>query len=443
MLLGIIGTLAYFSQPQGPIIDPTNYEVYLTDEHLHKKRDKLSEEITFWKDKLVSAPGNHVFEKKLAGLLTSRFKLSGDPTDLHQADSLLQSVNERIPGQVGVLQSLTSNAITQHRFRDAEQYIAEAYEIGEKRFVSSMLYVDVLLERGQLYSAKKLMQQIISDSHFDYLVRDVKFQDELGDLTTAIEQMERSLTKAKSAGNEAIINWSLSNLADMYGHDGRIQKSYSTYLKALSYNPADLHSLKGIAWVAFSHDKNTAEAKRILRFLKSVHPVPDYDLFLAEIAVFENDQPLADKLENGFIADASQPIYGNMYKSYLCELTSSTSGALNIARAEVKERPHPTSYDLLAWASFQNGDIKEAVRITENNVMLQTGEPVALYHSGIILKEAGRYEKAENYLKEALNAAYELGPVVAKEIQLHLEELDQRSLTTSKISDVFDLRSFR
>ncbi|MEZ4934384.1 MAG: hypothetical protein R2788_19940 [Saprospiraceae bacterium] len=100
-------------------------------------------------------------------LFAKRFKLTGNPQDLYLSDSLFNTINQRIPRQVGVLQSLTANAITQHAFRKAEGYITEAYNIGEKRFATSLMMVDVLLERGQMYSASQYLKDVASDSHFD------------------------------------------------------------------------------------------------------------------------------------------------------------------------------------------------------------------------------------------------------------------------------------
>lgn len=443
ILLATILAFVFYSQPDRPVVDPADYGQYLSETPLQQQKEEISGEIGFWENKLVSTPGNYVFEKKLAGLFAKRFKLTGNPQDLYISDSLLTAINQRIPGQVSVLQSLAANAITQHAFINAEKYITEAYEIGEKRFVSTLILIDVLLERGNLFSAKHFLQDIASDSHFDYLIRDVKFQDQIGDLEKAIEQMETAAQKAKSSGQDELANWALSNLADMYGHDGRIRQSYNTYLKALSYNPADLHSLKGIAWIAFSRDKNTAEARRILTFLKSIHPVPDYDLLLADISLFEKDTATATLLRQSFIAEASRPMYGRMYQSYLCDLLSDTPDALAIAKTEINERPHPMSYDLLAWAAFNNGNLREALEVTKNHVLHQTSEPVALYHAGIILKSAGEYEAAQTYLKEALDASFELGPLATGEIRLHLEELNRHQIASFQVGKVIEKRVMR
>lgn len=206
-----------------------------------------------------------------------------------------------------------------------------------------------------------------------------------------------------------------------------LKKSYETYLEALTYNPADLHSLKGIAWIAFSHDKNTAEATRILTFLQEIHPVPDYDLLLAELATYEGDLEKANQYEQSFASEASQAKYGNMYKSYLCLLHAETEEkapeAVIIAQEEVLERPHPMSYHLLAWTTLQEGHPTAALDILEKYVVDQTEEPDALYHAGIIFKENGYKKTARKYLNAALDASFELGPLVTADIKSQLKQL--------------------
>ena len=399
----------YISQPTS-IVKTTDYEQFLTGDHLTKAQEENAGQIEFWENKLAGDSNNFVYQKKLAGLYASAFKISGDATLLHRSDSLLQNINTRIPGQVGVLQSLALNAITRHAFREAEKYINEAYEIGDQKMVSTLIKTDVLLERGGFMQADQLLRDISSKTHFDYLIRAVKLYDQSGDLGKAIESMEKAALVAKASGNPDLVNWSLSNLADMYGHDGRIKKSYDAYLEALTYNPADLHSLKGIAWIAFSHDKNTAASERILSFLQDIHPVPDYDLLLADLATFEGDIEKASQYEASFIAHASLPKYGNMYKSYLCLLNSldepSSSEAMKIAQQEVVERPQNAAVDIL-----------------NKYVIDQTEEPEALYHTGIIFKESGHPKEARKYLKAALDASFELDPLVTADIKHKLRQL--------------------
>ena len=50
--------------------------------------------------------------------------------------------------------------------------------------------------------------------------------------------------------------WTFSNLGDLNGHAGNIKTSYDYYLKTLAVDPNNSYALKGIAWIAFSHEKN-------------------------------------------------------------------------------------------------------------------------------------------------------------------------------------------
>lgn len=417
---------AIYIAPEYQVAQSADYSHYLKKEHLQKTQQELNSRIAFWEQKLEAAPGNFVFRKKLAGLYASGFRLSGDINLLHRSDSLLRVVDNRIPGQVGVLQALAANAITRHAFREAESYTRKALEIGENKFTSALMLADITLERGNMLETRLLLKDIASDAHFDYLIREVKLHDQVDELDEAVRTMEEATTLARASGSEATIYWSLSNLGDMYGHQGRVRKSYETYLEALRFNPAGLHALKGIAWIAFSNDKNSREAKRILAFLQSVHPAPDYKLMLAEIAAYEQDSLAERRYKERFVREASREAYGNMYQSYLCLLKSesgSTGEALEIAREEVRERPHPMSYHLLAWSHFQNGNREKALEILEKYVLGQTGEPEALYHAGIILGESGQKEAARMQLRAAREASFELGPVAAEEIERYLKHL--------------------
>ncbi|MCO6489940.1 MAG: hypothetical protein J5I98_16100 [Phaeodactylibacter sp.] len=426
LVSALIIMASVFIAPQYQVAHKTDYEHYLSPDHLRKSRQELASRIAFWEQKLQAAPGNFVYQEKLAGLYASGFKLSGDINQLHRSDSLLRAINNRLPGRVGVLQSLAANAITRHAFREAEGYIREAYGIGENRFSSSLMLADVALERGNRLEATLLLDGIAPGTRFDYLIREAKLHDQSDDLDKAVRSMEKAAALAKTSGSPPTINWALSNLGDMYGHQGRIKKSYTTYLEALRYNRSDLHSLKGIAWIAFSHDRNPEEAKRIVSFLQSIHLVPDYHLLLAEIAAYEKDAAAEEQHKEWFMREASRPAYGNMYKSYICHIKSEREEAreaLEIAREEVRERPHPMSYHLLAWAAYRSGYSAQALEILERHVIGQTGEPEALYHAGVILKETGRKEAARVHFQAAQEASFELGPVTAAAIGKHLEQL--------------------
>ncbi len=423
-LFALIGLTIWAFFPRQPLVQTSDYEIYLSPEWLAEEVARMDTQIDFWQKKLDAAPRNQVYLQKMAGLYAAKFKATGEISFLHQSDSLYEDLTARFPANVGVLHALTANAISQHQFKAAEGYVNQAWEVGEKKFASSLLMTDVALERGDYNLAWEKLNEISTRQHFDYFIRAVKWQDQSGNLDKAVDYMERALALAKTSKKKTLINWSLSNLADMYGHQGEIKQSYDTYLEALAQNPSDMHSLKGIAWIAYSHEKNTEEAKRILHFLQEVHPVPDYDLMLSEIAAFEGDDKRAAAHLAKFVAAASRPAYGKMYHTYLSpiygEEMDDVALALEMAEAEVAERPHPMSYSLLSWAYHLKGDSKKALEVLTDHVIGQTEEPDAILRAGILFHANGMAKEAQKYLLEAQDAAFELGPMASQEIADYL-----------------------
>ena len=125
----------------------------------------------------------------------------------------------------------------------------------------------------------------------------------------------------------------------MYGHNNRIAESYKLYNEVLTENPAYYHAWKGVAWIAYSHDKNTSLAKLILLWLQEKHPVPDYDLMLSEIAAYEQDNNLKNQHIASFIDKAVSLAYGDMYNKYIFSILSDDlndhSKAMSIAKKEL------------------------------------------------------------------------------------------------------------
>ena len=107
----------------------------------------------------------------------------------------------------------------------------------------------------------------------------------------------------------------------------------------------------------------------------------------------------------------------NKYSFHLesCELDNARK-ALEIAQQEVNNRPTPESYSWLAYAYCKNGDLTRATEIARIYVENKCFEPDAKYYLGLIYQTSGNYGKARKYLLSAKESAYELGPVIARQI---------------------------
>ena len=413
---------------QRPITNPKDYTAYL-QEQPNTRLQHINSELDFWKSKLTQTPGDIISESKIAGLLTKRFGYSGDIHEIHQADSLYRAVNYlNHTTSSGTFRSLAANCITQHRFLQAQLYIDSALTLGDDKFVTVLMEFDVAMELGNRYRARKALNSLVDKTSFEYLIREAKYKDHIeGDLDAAIGLMEKAYDKIKDNPTPALLLWTKTNLGDFYGHANRYQESYQCYLDVLAKDPHYYHALKGIAWLAFSHDKDVTNARKIVAFLQQRHPVPDYELLLSQMAAWEQDSITYKQHIDNFISATHNELYGGMYNKYLFHIEAdelnNAQQCLQIAQQEVAHRPTPEAFSWLAWAYCKNGDVSKAMETARLYVANKCFEPDALFYLGKIYQAGNQKKMARTYLQAAQESAYELGPVVGNQITESLKAL--------------------
>ncbi|MGK0378550.1 MAG: hypothetical protein ACJA1Z_002365, partial [Patiriisocius sp.] len=97
-------------------------------------------------------------------------------------------------------------------------------------------------------------------------------------------------------------------------------------------------------------------------------------------------------------------------------VNSNPTAALQLAKAEVKNRATPETYHLLALAQLKNGLKTKALQTIEQHVANKSPEPMALFHSAMVYKANGLSKKVRPLKELLLEASYELGPVIAAQV---------------------------
>jgi hypothetical protein len=409
------------------VANPSDYKHYMLPDVVAKQQIPINQEINFWQEKLQKDTGSYVNKLELGRYYLSLFKVNGDVNVLMKGDSLLKAASAKLKNtNPEMLHSLSQNAITQHQFIQAEEYNKMAERNNADAFTISLLQFDALMELGKYGEAYKNLERIADKSSFDYLIRKAKLEDHKGDLDAAIQLMEMAFETIKGK-KKSLYVWTRSNLADMYGHAGRIKESYDAYIDVLKKDSLNLYCLKGIAWIAFSYDNNTTEAKRILQYILSQTTMPDLKLMLADIAEKEGKEAEAIQLRNDFVTTVSKPGYGNMYNKYLVELYSENlndnEAALKLSEQEMKNRFTPETCDIAAWAYFNSGNHDKAFELSKNFVLNKTFEPSAMMHTAFIYEAKGQKQIAKKLLTECLESSFELGPLAVEKIQARLKML--------------------
>lgn len=349
------------------------------------------------------------------------FQNTGDIKYLKKAEQALErAVAIAAIGKAGYQRALARNYISQHRFKEALKLADSARLMGSGIEETQSLLFDVHMELGNYDKAEKYLDSIKNMSHFGYLIRAAKWNDHKGDLDTTIRFMEMAKQEAEDSKNTSLMLWSYTNIADYYGHAGKIKESYDYYLKSLQLDPKNAYAKKGIAWIVFSYEKNPEEALRILDSVTKNYSAPDYYLLKSEIAAFQDNEKESLANLDKYYQAIQNPSYGDMYNVYNASLYLEETGqyekAFQIAEKEVQNRPTPHSYDLLAYSYLKNGQKDKALQIVEDHIIGKTFEPNILYHTAEIYKANGEISKVKELKEELLGAAYELGPDMANKI---------------------------
>ncbi|MFV8345757.1 tetratricopeptide repeat protein [Flavobacterium sp. ZB4P13] len=402
------------------ITNTEDYNKYLTLKD-NKSVTFAHKEIDFWQKKFDAAPNQISYLSQLASNYNMLFEYTGDIKNLYKTEELLTKSNEAYDYcRVSTVRSLARNYISQHRFKEALVLANKALAIGEGKKETQKLLFDVQMELGNYPEAVKNLNAIRDMNSFDYLIRLAKWNDYKGDLTTAIVFMEKARDIAEKEDNKALKIWSYSNLGDFYGHAGRIQESYDSFLKTVALDPNYSYALKGIAWIVFSKEKNTKEANRIIDAIAITHNTPDFYLLKSQIAQFEGNKREEIKNRNAYFSMMKNNNYGAMYNKYnaliYADDKKTASKALEIAKIEVEHRPTADSYDLLAWAYLNVGENKKALEIVQNHVVGKSFEPKVQYHLAMIYKSNNLALKTKPIKEELLSSLYELGPNFDKKV---------------------------
>jgi tetratricopeptide (TPR) repeat protein len=409
------------------ITSKQDYNAYLSEGRIAKEVGKVNTEISFWEQRLQKDTGNYVNMLKLTSNHLRLFRLTGNIYALKCGDSLLKGSSAKLNNtDPEILYSLSQNAITQHQFIQSASYISSAEKAKGDLYTIRLLQFDTNMELGYFDKAYKNLQSLSDKESFDYIIRKAKWEDHKGNLSAAIAQMEKAYEEIKDK-NKSLNGWVLSNLADMYGHAGRVQEAYNGYINVLKKDPANLYCLKGIAWIAYSHDNNTTEAKRILQYILTQTEMPDLKLMLAEIAETEGNMEEKQRLINEFVTTVTKPTYGDMYNKYLVKIYTEDipeyQKALVIAEKELTNRFTPETCDMMAWVQYKLGDNKKAYETARGFVKNKTFEPDALLHTAFIYAANGKIKEARAMLNECLESSFELGHVRVKQIKEQLAAL--------------------
>jgi hypothetical protein len=385
-------------------------------------------EMQFWKNKIVQNGPDSINEQNYANSLLMRFHLSGDIRDLVSADSLIRRVNERF-GKIenGLTLSLAGFCLLQHQYLEAREWIAlSKTRLGttvDQKAALLALEFDLYFECGQYDSAADLLPKLRIKGGYSYFFRLSRIKDRQGITDSAIDYMLKAADLART--NDYLKQLALSNAAVFYTHQENWQKANELYMKCISLNPADFHSILGLGWLVLKQDRDDSLSEAIFHFVQDHFSTPDplYKLSQAEEA--KPDSALEKKYAADFAARVEDPAYGNIYNKYLIDLYTgildNPAKAEAIAEKETRNRPNSQSFAWYAWTLLKNNKKSLATQVYATQVSGKPLEATESYWMGILLQSMDKKAEAAGLFESARKNQFDLSPGKVNELEKNLK----------------------
>ncbi|MFL5810651.1 MAG: hypothetical protein ACJ749_14105 [Flavisolibacter sp.] len=399
------------------LVDPVFVDSLLTSFEKSAFANTNDQDITFWKHRAEKPDAGFVNQQKYAQGLVSRFRIYGDIRDLVIADSIMRVIASQYK-EPGYLLTLAGYSMLQHRFAEAGSYIDTVIQMNAERFATQMMKFDADIEVGKYIEAAAILKTNAAPDNYAYNFRLSKQDHYQGKTDSAINHMLKAATLAQS--NPYLKQAALSNLADLYLHQGKLEMAEEIYRQSIASNSCDFHSIMGLGWIALAHDKNDSLAIKLFQFVQNKLWSPEPLLKLSQANEL-HDFVLAKKYAVEFVRQASEPVYGTMYNKYLVQLytgiLNESSKAVDLAKKEVKLRGTPQTYAWLAWSLFSNHRVKEAYEVYQKYVSGKPLEAYELYCMGMLMKGVHKVYDAQQFFNAAQKNRYDLSPAMMKELE--------------------------
>ena len=332
---------------------------------------------------------------------------------------MMLKVNAAFNGkEAGPMISLCSYSILQHRFTEADHYLAKARLIGLKKYEALTTSFDVDFELGRYVNAASCIKQLRPYNDYSYFFRKSKLDHLNGEMDSAIQSMLSAATKAESS--VYLKNVALANAADLYIHAGKLQDAYNLYKQCIKDNSADYHSITGIGWIALIHDKNDSLAQHLFEFVHSKNKLPDPLFKLYQMAQQRGDSIATANYAKQFVTAATDTVYGNMYNKYVIELYNGVlhdpAKAVAIAKRELNNRSTAQTNAWYAFSLMNDGKKEEAYKVYQQAVSGKPLEGLELYWMGKLMQGLDKGYNAKEFFKAAYKNKYDLSPAMVTDL---------------------------
>ena len=369
--------------------------------------EKIDAEIAALQAKVRETPTSAPALERLGWAFVTKARLANDPGFYKLAEQCAVAIGGIAPHDPGadLLRGHIDHAL--HRFHDAEAIARRL--TGTRDFVFDYaLLGDALMEQGKLPEAVEAYQKMVDLKPCLQTYSRVAHMRWLkGDLPGAIAAARLAVSSGTPREPEPLA-WAATRLSFYLLQQNELAPALAATDEALHYAPNYAPALlsRGRIFLAQNDLRHAAES---LKIAAQLSPLPEYLWTYAEAARADGQASEADAAERTL----SQTGAANDPRTFALFLASrglEAPVALQLARAELKERADVFTHDAVAWAEFASGHLEEATTESAFALVEGTGDPRLYLHAGTIAAAAGKTPEALALLQKANERAQALLP---------------------------------
>ncbi len=364
-------------------------------------------DIQFYSARVQRDPTGAIDLARLAQLYLRRSRETGDYEDVLRAEAAARrSLHNRGARNTTASQVLASTLLSEHRFADARDVARSLTALDPDRISYRASLGEIEMELGHYDAARATFDSLRSHAHelsvAPRLARWEEIEGRPDDARTLLERAIDDAARRPDLPREQRA-WFWLRLGDLELRAGRPDSAEHAYHTALAAHPGDYRVLAAVAHLAAVrhrwHDAIVAGDSAVATALDPATFGTISDSYLA-LGDTVRAAEYAHAME---VAVSKQPgAYHRAWSLFLLDHNRRVSEVLRKARAELETRRDIYGYDVLAWACYRAGRLREARRAAARALSQGTQDAMLFYHAGMIEHASGHEDVAWEHLSRAL-----------------------------------------
>jgi tetratricopeptide (TPR) repeat protein len=336
--------------------------------------------------------------------------------------------------------------MAEHRFADAASYAKQAIAAGAGDPAPFALLGDAYTDMGDYDSAQAAYSRLqpsgptseqLDALNYMYDTRASYLKVLHGDDASAIALMHQAVQLALEHHMPAEnIAWTYYQLGEDFFHRGDLDNAAKSYLQALDQYPGYYRGLGGLAKVRVAQHRYDEGIDLYEQAIATI-PLIEYVAALADVyqtlgrrEEFDKQYKLIEFI--GYLSALNQRTYNRELAGFYADHNIKLPQALDLAKHELDNRHDVYSKDVYAWCLYKNGKLQDASHAIDSALGLGTEDALTLFHAGMIYRDLGDANRAQDYLSRSLAVNPQFHPLYSKQAAQTLSEIRALRATIAK-----------